>query len=565
MKTERGASQILFGFLPGQTVDIGSKVWKVTRWNDPAEVPFDQMGLRRALLEAAGPWGPSPDLNDGICAELQRGSEIEVVKLNRRLGVEVETFPRIWRCRKCGRLANKATGRCPCGGDAKSQLHYVQYHACGRLEEPSLPRCPTHNEVAVTLPGSAAVRDLRFHCPTCKKQLSQGFPFRKCSCNLTPDRLERNVHRAASVFTPRFAVVINPADPGKATRMRAGGGGARAIQWVLEGMEGTDPTSGPATVASFTDNLVRQGISESTARQMSELALSKGEIQAASGALPTMSEETNERAQEEALGIATSVMEGRRTVADMTRQTTPPLRTLYEARYRPALTLGRLESVDFLPKFPVATLAFGFTRGDPRPGVSRLVAFRERSRLRAYGEVHPTEALLFRLDPLSVHAWLKRNSFIDGSPTDSVTARSSILSAVRVPRAIDEDPQPLGGAVVELVHSYAHRAMRRLAAFAGTESTSLGEYLLPHHLAFVVYAAARGDFVLGGLQAVFETSLHEFLEEFVHGEHRCPLDPGCTAGGAACMACLHLGEASCRWFNRYLDRRRLYGPTGFLR
>jgi hypothetical protein len=360
-------------------------------------------------------------------------------------------------------------------------------------------------------------------------------------------------------------VLINPADPGRALRMRAGGGGARALQWVLDGMAGEDPTKGPPTIASFIDNMIRQGISEETANELAQRAVQKGEIKASTGTMPTMSPETNEAAQEEALGLATAVMEGRTTVAEMVARTTPPLRTLYEGRYQPALGLAKLESVEFLPRFPVATLAFGFTRGDSRPGASRLVAFRERGRLRAYGEVHPTEALLFRLDPMIFHAWLVRRGLLTDAATTRRAARAAILSAVTMPRPTEEHPQDLGRAVVDLVHSYAHRAIRRLAAFAGTERDSLGEYLLPHHLGFVIYAAARGDFVLGGLQAVYETSLHEFLEDFVHGEHRCPLDPGCTAGGGACMACLHLGEASCRWFNRYLERGRLFGPSGFLR
>jgi hypothetical protein len=564
LRVERGASQILFGFLPGQTVDIGGGVWKVSRWNDPSEVPFDQAGLRRALLDASGAWSAA-EANDGIWSELQRGAPIDVVRLNRRLGIEVETFPRLWRCRRCGRVTNRASGRCACGGESRSQLHYVQYHSCGILQEPSLQRCPVHNEVAMSLPGSSAVRDLRFSCPSCNRVLSQGFPFRNCGCGTAPERLERNVHRAASVFTPRFAVMINPADPGKATRMRASGGGAQALQWVLGGMEGDDPMSGPPTVASFTDNLLRQGFTLEKAREFAQLALDGGQIKSAHGEMPALDGATSEAAQEEALGLATAVMEGRTTIAGMVQKTTPPLRTLYEGRYGPALESVHLESVDFLPKFPIATLAFGFTRGDARPGASRLVAFRERGRLRAYGDVHPTEALLFRLRPDHVYAYLAALGLVEPRKVTAREGRSLVLSSVHIPRAIDEDPQELGRAATELVHSYAHRAIRRLAAFAGTDRDSLGEYLLPHHFAFVIYAAARGDFVLGGLQAVFESSLHEFLEDFAFGEHRCPLDPGCTTGGAACMACLHLGEASCRWFNRFLDRRRLFGSTGFLR
>lgn len=134
-----------------------------------------------------------------------------------------------------------------------------------------------------------------------------------------------------------------------------------------------------------------------------------------------------------------------------------------------------------------------------------------------------------------------------------------------IPWPTQEQVQPLGGGLLTLLHSYAHRTIRRLAAFAGIERDGLAEYLVPHHLAFVVYAASQGDFVLGGLQAVFETSLHRFLDNFVSGESRCALDPGCRSGGGACMACLHLGEPSCRWFNRFLDRSQLFGERGFIR
>jgi hypothetical protein len=40
---------------------------------------------------------------------------------------------------------------------------------------------------------------------------------------------------------------------------------------------------------------------------------------------------------------------------------------------------------------------------------------------------------------------------------------------------------------------------------------------------------------------------------------RCVLDPGRCSGGGAWLACLHLGEPSCLWFNRFLDRSELFG------
>ena len=203
----------------------------------------------------------------------------------------------------------------------------------------------------------------------------------------------------------------------------------------------------------------------------------------------------------------------------MIANTTPPLRTLYEGAYVEAMESAHLESVDLLANFPVATLAFGYTRGDMTPGAARLVPFRERGHLRAYGSLSRTEALLFRLTALVVYRYLSAAGHQLPDVGSRRAARLALLERMDIPWPTQEQYQPLGGDILTLLHSYAHRTIRRLAAFAGIERDGLAEYLLPHHLSFVVYAASRGDFVLGGLQAVFETSLHRFLEDLVVGEY----------------------------------------------
>lgn len=90
----------------------------------------------------------------------------------------------------------------------------------------------------------------------------------------------------------------------------------------------------------------------------------------------------------------------------MVAGTTPPLRTLYEGAYGDAMRAADLAGVDLLANFPVATLSFGYTRGDMSPGAARLVPFRERGQIRAYGSLSRTEALLFRLDPMHVYQHL---------------------------------------------------------------------------------------------------------------------------------------------------------------
>ena len=563
MRVERGASQILFGLLPGQTADLEGRIWRVQSWVDPVETQLDPESVRSALIAAAAPWFASSS-DDGITNELRARTSVEIVRLNMQRGVLVEPYPQQWRCKSCGTIARARDERCTCGGRSRAQMQFIAYHTCGAAREPFLPRCPSHNAVAVRLPGTATARELRFFCPRCRRTLSQGFPYQACQCG--GGGMSVTVHRAAVVYSPHFAVLVNPPDPVVAARLRSGGGGARALEWVLDNMAAGDPMGGRQTMGGLIETLRQGGLSEQTAIDFARQAAERGEVDGGDGGTRVALPDTvREKAHEEALSLASAIAGGRTTVADMVEGTTPPLRTLYEGAYGDRFDAARLGGVDLLANFPVATLAFGYTRGDIAPGASRLVPFRERGRIRAYGSLSRTEALLFRLDPIVVYQHLVALGHHLPSAVDVRAARVSLLEHVDIPFPTQERYQPLGGDLLALLHSYAHRVIRRLAAFAGIERDGLAEYLLPHHVSFIVYAASRSDFVLGGLQAVFETSLHRFLDDFVTGESRCPLDPGCRSGGGACMACLHLGEPSCRWFNRFLDRSQLFGEHGFIR
>lgn len=550
--------------LPSQTVDLEGGVWRVAHWGDPVRLALDQTSVRTALLEAVAPWAIH-GRDGGLDAELRAGTPVQVVAVNEDRGVVVERFPRQWRCRVCGRLTTEPVQRCRCGSTSIAQMQHVAYHTCGALQEPQLPRCQTHHAVAVRLPGTAAAREMYFFCPQCRRPLSpRGFPFQPCACGAR-EGMTRNVHRAGAVFSPHFAVLVNPPDPAAAARLRAGGGGARALEWILDGLGVTTPSEGGQTVEGLVETLLQSGLTLETARELAEQAYARGEVArgAARGEidLPAV---VRDRAQEEALSLASALEQGRVRIDEMVENTTPPLRTLYETSYRDAIVDAGMTNVELLTNFPVATLALGFTRGGSDPTDTTLRAFRERGGLRAYGMLTKTEAILFQLDPVAVLRWLREQGFGLGETLEAREARLSILRAIEIPRPTEEHPHPVGAAALTLLHSYAHRLIRVLAATAGVERDGLAEYLLPHHLSVVVYASARGQFVLGALQAMFETSLSRLLDEFVHGEVRCPLDPGCRTGGGACMACLHLGEPSCRWFNRFLDRAALFGPRGFL-
>ena len=111
MRVERGASQVLFGLLPGQTADLDGRIWKVAHWLDPVPLPLDQDAVRAALLGAIAPWSAA-GMDDGVEGELRARTTVEVVGLNMDRGVLVETFPDQWRCKVCGSIARRREDRC---------------------------------------------------------------------------------------------------------------------------------------------------------------------------------------------------------------------------------------------------------------------------------------------------------------------------------------------------------------------------------------------------------------------------------------------------------------------
>lgn len=565
MIEHRSGSQILFGFLPEQTVDLGGRVWKVREWVNPIHTAVDLDTLRRELLRNIAPWSATGQ--DGAYAQdLFENREVQVHSLNHDNGVAVDPYPQVWKCKRCDRVSNSELRPCVCGSRRWGQLPFVGYHAeCGAIRAPYIRPCPEHNDVRVRLPGTASASEIRFECPVCSRLLRQGFGFPRCQCGA--GAFTFNVHRAASVYTPRTIVIVNPPSPEQIRRVTNAGGPSRALSWVVSGMETRSMEDSGLTKQALIQQLMQGGISLPIAETMAEQAEQGGQLVASSPI--HLAGDDRDAAESEATRIALAVTESRLTVADLAAGTTgnATLAELYGATYPASIARAGLSAVELVDKFPVLTGVYGFTRGDSTPGASRLVPFRDaRNRYIVYADRAETEALLIRLDPERVAAWLRARGFALNDWTDARTARIAILQAARVPDPGTTIANPTCGSVLlSLVHSYAHLFIRRAAVFAGIDRNALSELLVPLHLGFFVYAAARGDFTLGGLQAVFETELDTLLASVATSDFRCPLDPGCRRTAGACMACLHIGEPSCRYYNSFLDRSVLSGASGYLR
>ncbi len=568
MRDSRSASQILFGHLPQQTVDVRGGIWKVKNWKCTPVHEVDAEALAVELIKLARPWEETG--RDGkFVAKLRAGANVQVRSLDRELGIWLEAFPRTWRCKRCRRLHDRPKATCKCGSKGPhGQLPFVLFHdACGEIREPSYPRCPTHDDVEMRLPGTTSLREIELKCPTpgCGTRLPSRFLHTRCTCGVPGRRgdngelMEFTVHRGASVYVPRSVVIVNPPSRSQRRRLVAAGGSQAALIWVADGM-----------TAPWVDGIAG-GQTAALRRLLTEQGRSPQQIEAALAAMGDIDEQPRELdvspavralAESEASALALATSETRQTLEQLRRTATGARLALYENTYTNALKRARFQSVDLVDRFPILNGQFGYTRGDHEPGASRLRNFTERDgTIVIYGDLATTEALVTRLDPVAVARWLIQRGHPVVACEDHREAYEAILQAMG---DTPETSDVLTDLTV-LIHSLSHRMVRQTSFYAGIDRESISELLFPMTLAFVTYAVPRGDFVLGGLQAMIEHDLHTVLDRVVYDESRCALDPGCwdSTNGAACAVCLHLGEPSCRLFNTRLDRKVLFDVDGY--
>jgi len=406
MPETRSASQILFGYLPEQTVDVRGGVWKVRRWREPSHLHnVDSDALKREICRVALPWEQA-SLDGGLVNDLTHGRvEIKVLALDRDRGIELDPFPQIWICKGCNRIHYSPDASCACGHTGrKGQLHFVGYcEACATVREPWIPSCPQHKQAKVTFPGTASGAEIVFACPICQIELRRGFGFPTCDCG--GGRLRFTVHRAASVYSARGIVLVNPPSTERVALINEAGGAQRALAWIFEGMPKEFVPGGKPTVEALRQRLRQQGLSDVVISEMLVVAERAGGL-AAVAAAPTVPEEIRKEIEEQALTVALGVSGGRLTLEDL-NNSVPKASVLsrkYDAAYPRALSLAGLERIDFVENFPVMTGYFGFTRGNFEPGKSRLRAFRETTGIMLFMET----LLRLRLFLFNCHlnAWL---------------------------------------------------------------------------------------------------------------------------------------------------------------
>jgi hypothetical protein len=111
-----------------------------------------------------------------------------------------------------------------------------------------------------------------------------------------------------------------------------------------------------------------------------------------------------------------------------------------------------------------------------------------------------------------------------------------------------------------LLHSYSHYIMQGIQQFSGLDLGSMGEYLFPCDLAFVVYRNGM-TLDLGDLSALWRNH-HEAFLSFLRNYPTslgCNLGNLCMTKGGACPDCVMIPEVICLTANKYLSRSTLIG------
>ena len=237
-----------------------------------------------------------------------------------------------------------------------------------------------------------------------------------------------------------------------------------------------------------------------------------------------------------------------------------------------------IETMGLVRKFETLQYSYGYTRVASTP-TTRYINEREVPvRLKLFKKTrideqrkHPifvlkqnNEAIYVRLNEKTVREWL-----ISINPSESITddpiGQQYLNNIPPMGTFLDNLPGPnlpapsSALALYTLLHTYAHHVMMGISEFSGLGVGSLGEYLFPADLAFIVYR--RGMTMdMGNLTSMLRTNAPAFLKYMQNYRNLgCGSGSLCLIRGGACPDCLLIPEVSCLTQNRLLSRSVLIG------
>ncbi|MEY9136477.1 hypothetical protein ACVMII_005372 [Bradyrhizobium diazoefficiens] len=241
-----------------------------------------------------------------------------------------------------------------------------------------------------------------------------------------------------------------------------------------------------------------------------------------------------------------------------------------------------LTRAGLITKFDLCKFSYGYSRVENGPKVlkhDRMMPVRLNlfPKVRAGHEpLHPVyvleqsnEAYYFKLDEELVRAWLRQSELgctdvallddFSGNFAAAMLGSAKVMSGYLEEHERKSDPT-IYSMTYALLHSYSHYVMQGIQQFSGLDLGSMGEYIFPCDLAFVVYRNGM-TLDLGDLSALWRNHYQAFLSYL----RNFPTSLGCNLGnlcmtkGGACPDCIMIPEVICLTANKYLSRSTLIG------
>lgn len=251
-----------------------------------------------------------------------------------------------------------------------------------------------------------------------------------------------------------------------------------------------------------------------------------------------------------------------------------------EASTRRMLTQLGMEDMGLIRAFSLCRFSFGYSRMSPSPVLRDKHNLDMPVRLRLFPMVHDEEgrkhpiyvvqqqnqALYVRLNESMVREWIRSVGCSDVIDGETSVGAHLLSHAPPMDRFLNRRPSSTDPStyhyVYTLLHSYAHLVMHQLSEYSGLDLGSLGEYLFPADLAFVVYRNGT-TMDLGNLSAMWRNKGEAMLGSLIEPRSlMCGTGSLCTLRHSACPDCLMVPETSCLTGNHFLSRSVLRSTGG---
>ena len=261
-------------------------------------------------------------------------------------------------------------------------------------------------------------------------------------------------------------------------------------------------------------------------------------------------------------------------------------RQTYAAGVRKRLDRLGISELVFLRRLDICEFSFGFTRVASTPSTAvkerempvRLRAFPyvEKQKRPIYVLEQKNEGFYVRLNEAQVIAWLTRNALaadlpprsgmrLGGLLVEQYTDFGRFVEGYRERTGESRTLRSLPSYVYLLLHTMAHHVAHAVVEYSGLEHGSIGEYVFPADLAFLVYRRGMTP-DLGNLSAMWRNHAEAALERLLSDRGlKCDGGSLCDQRGGACPACIMTPDVACLAGNNLLSRAALNGgaPPGW--